>query len=109
MKTITDEMLGEVAGGYMSVSQWIDYLSTQVMPVLNGLMTGASENDRTLLGTIYGTLQGTAIPGAGVVDTVTNLWTTYNTVYRPSLQSSKIQVTLDQTLYGAKQYVDSHR
>lgn len=109
MNTLTDEMLGEVTGGFLSVSQWVNYLSTQVMPVLNGLMNGASGNDRAILNTIYGTLQGTAIPGASVASPVINLWATYNTVYRPSLQSSTIQATLDQVLYSAKQYIDTHQ
>lgn len=108
MKPISDEMLNEVSGGYLSVSQWVNYLSTQVMPVLNGLMGGASANDRSILNSIYGTLQGTCIPNATVVNTVLSLWTTYNTVYRPSLQSSKIQVTLDQVLYSANQYIETH-
>lgn len=109
MKAITDDMLGEVTGGFLSVSKWVTYMSTQVMPVLNGLMVSASGNDRTILNTIYGTLQSTAIPGASVAGTVVNLWSTYNSTYRPSLQSSKIQVTLDQTLYSAKQYIDANR
>lgn len=109
MKPITDEMLDDVTGGFLSVSQWVTYLSTQVMPVINGLMSGASGNDRTILNSIYGTLQGTQIPGASVADPVINLWATYNSVYRPSLQSSTIQMTLDQTLYGAKQYIETHR
>lgn len=104
MVTVTDEQNDGAA-----ISQWTDYLSTQVMPILNGLMCGASENDETILHTIYGTLQGTAIPGVDVAETVMNLWLTYNTVYRPSLQSTRIPVTTDQTLYRAKQYVESHR
>lgn len=108
MKAITDDMLGEVTGGYLHVTQWGQFLSNQVMPVLNGLMGGASGNDRTILNTIYGTLQGTMVPGAAVASTVYNLWANYNAVYRPTLQSNKIQVTLDQTLYSARQYIETN-
>lgn len=89
-------------------SQWGSFLSTQVMPILSGLMRGASENDVSILRTVYEILQDTAIPGADVANTVANLWVTYNTVYRPLLQSSKIPVTTDQALYSAKQYTERH-
>lgn len=109
MITVTDKELGAVTGGDAAAQQWANYLSTQVSPVLNGLMRGSSENDRSILNKVYEALQATVVSGTGAADAVINLWTTYNMVYRPSLQSSKTQVTLDQTLYGAKRYVDSHQ
>lgn len=109
MDTATFEELSTVTGGSPAVPQWNNYLFTQVMPVLNGLICGASAHDKNILNSIYTVLQGTAAPSAMVADTVTKLWTTYNTDYCSALQSGKIQLTLDQTLYGAKQYIDNHR
>lgn len=106
---INDEELDNVAGGFLYVSQWVDYLSTQVMPVLYGLMNGASTNDRAILENICGTLRSTTIPGAEIANPIINLWANYNSYYRPTLQSNTIQVTLDQKLYSTKQYVETHR
>lgn len=104
---LSDSETAGVSGGTSVSIQWGDYLSIQVMPILNGLMVSASESDKAVLLSIYGILQSTKALGADIPDTVTNLWMTYNAVYRPSLQSSKIRTTLDQTLYSARQYIAS--
>lgn len=105
---ITEDAAGTVSGGAQMDSQWENYLSVQVMPILSGLMNGASENDRAILRTIYQVLQDTIARHTNMADTIGELWANYNFVYRPVLQSSKIQMTLDQKLYSAKQFADSH-
>lgn len=108
-KVLSDEEVAGAAGGFLEKTQWEDYLSTQVMPILWGLISGASESDKSILNTICKTLQDTTNRGGNVSDAITNLWVTYNTVSRPSLQSSKIRATLDQKLYSARRYAEDHR
>lgn len=104
---ITESVAGSITGGVQTGNRWGNYLSVQVMPILIGLMNGASEGDRAVLYAIRSTLKDTENQGANVAETVDNLWMTYNFTYRPALQSSKIQMTLDQKLYSAKQFADS--
>lgn len=109
MISVPDDSSDLSAGGVLVKAQWGSFLSTQVMPVLSGLMCGASENDAYILRKICATLRGTAIQGTDIAATVANLWMTYNMVYRPSLQSSKIPITADQALYSAKQYAERYK
>lgn len=107
-KNITDEELCGVVGGYAEVNAWVNYLSTQIMPVIYGLANGASSKDRTILENICGTLRRTAAQGAAIEETVTGLVTVYNASYRTEIESSKIQATLDQVLHNVNQYTQMH-
>lgn len=104
---ITEDAAGNVSGGAQAANRWDSYLSVQVMPILSGLMNGASESDRAVLRKIYQVLQDTTARRTDPADMVEELWANYNFFYRPALQSSKIQMTLDQKLYSAKQVADS--
>lgn len=105
---VSDEMLENVAGGYLQVSKWRDFSSTQVMPVLNGLMRSASENDKVIINQVCGILQATTIPGADVAQPVKSLWINYNNSLRPRLQSENVKTAMDQALYSAKMYIDQN-
>lgn len=107
-EAVADELLDNVAGGYLQVSKWREYVSVQVAPVLNGLMVNASENDKSIISAVLSIVQSTMIPGAEVAAPIRNLWTRYNTVYRPSLQGETVKKTMDQALYSAKMYIDQN-
>lgn len=107
--SLTDDELESASGGYLQASKWREYASTQIFPVLNGLASSASANDKEIVSAVCASLQGTMIPGAAVAAPVYNLWTRYNSIYRPRLQSETVKRTMDQTLYKAKQYVDQNK
>lgn len=105
---VDDEALETVSGGYLHVSKWRDYVATQIMPILNGLMSSASPSDQSIISIACNALQNTLIPNAEVAQPVRTLWSSYNNTYRVQLQSDTIKRTLDQTLYNAKLYIDQN-
>lgn len=105
---MTDESMAKVAGGYFQVSAWREFVSTQVTPVLNGLCSTASNNDRAIINQVMSILQGTMIPNAEIAGPVQNLWINYNNSFRPRLEGDNVKVAMDQALYSAKRYIEQH-
>lgn len=108
IKAVADEELGGVAGGYLQVSKWRDFATTSVFWPMNNAVINASDNDRQIVSTINNVLQGTMVPGADVAAPVYRIWSEYNSIYRPRLQSETVKATLDQALYAAVQYINQN-
>lgn len=105
---VDDEILGNVSGGFLQVSKWRDYVSSQIIPALNGLMSNASSADQSVIRIACTTLQSTMILNADVAEPVRMLWSNYNTIYRSQLQSDTVRATMDNMLYSAKLYIDQN-
>lgn len=108
MQKINDEDLGNVAGGYLSVSEWIRYANANIMPALRGLQGRALGSDAGIISQAMSTIMGTFIPGASVAGPILNLWDSYSSTYRRQMNDVGLSNELGVILSNAKSYISSH-
>lgn len=105
---LNDDALDQVTGGYLEVSKWRNYVAETVAPAIFALSSAASDNDKTIINTVYGVFQGTAIPGAAISSTIQNLWNDFTLTYRDRLESQDVKTKLGQIISDAKDYLKQH-
>ena len=106
--SLNDDALTAVAGGYLQVSQWVQFLSYEIIGPLNNLAASASGSDRTAVLNYLATLQSTCVPGASVAGPVQAMWSSYNSSGRAAIQDSHVRDTLDDLLGRANNYIVMH-
>lgn len=99
----TDDAFG---GGVPDRSDWAQYMRGQIIPVLNGLAISAGDDDRLVIDSIRSSLCATMGAGMEPAQQVRNLWSSYFEWNLAHLSSDRIRLTLEHTLYVAKQFFD---
>lgn len=107
--SLNDDALTAISGGYLQVSQWIQFLSLEIIGPLNNLADSASGSDQIAVRNCVSTLQATCVPGASVAEPVQAMWHSYNSSVRATIQDPNVRYTLDNLLGKAYKYIATHR
>lgn len=103
-QTLEDDTLANATGGYLQVSQWRSYASTNLIPQITAYLSGADNVDRAILNRVYSVIQGTMIPGASVVGAIQQMSSDYY-MSRSSIHSDAIRHSLDNVVNLASSYL----
>ena len=103
-QAIEDSTLEQVSGGYLQVSQWRSYVSTDLIPLITAQLATADTVDNTILNQVYSALQGTMIPGASVAGAIEQLSSDYY-LSRSSIHSDAVRQALDSVVSLASNYM----
>lgn len=103
-----EELAGVTGGAYLSVSDWRQYLSQNIISPLNTLSYSASDSDKQQIEACITVLRNTCLPGAAVAAPVTSLWFEYQSTIRSTIQDSNVRTQLDSLLGSAYQYIIDH-
>lgn len=101
---IEDSELEKAVGGYLQVSEWRSYASTDLIPLITAQLTGADNVDKAILNKVYSAIQGTMIPGASVVGAMEELYADYY-VNCTNIHSDSVRQALDTVLERISTYL----
>ena len=104
---VEDCDLARTVGGYLQVSQWRSYASTDLIPLITAQLTGADNVDKAILNRVYSAIQGTMIPGASVVSAIEQLYSDYY-ANRGNIHSDAVRQALDTVVDRASNYLSTH-
>ena len=104
---VEDSDLARTVGGYLQVSQWRSYASTDLIPLITAQLTGADNVDKAILNRVYSAIQGTMIPGASVVSAIEQLHSDYY-ANRGNIHSDTVRQALDTVVDRASNYLSTH-
>lgn len=102
-----DSDLEKAVGGYLQVSQWRSYASTDLIPLITAQLSGADNVDKAILNRVYSAIQGTMIPGASVVSAIDQLYSDYY-ANRGNIHSDAVRQALDTVVDRANNYLSTH-
>lgn len=103
-----DNDLEQVVGGYLQVSRWRDYATTDLLPLIIVQQGSADNNDKAILDKVYSAIQSTMVPGASVVDPMDQLYADYYYVNRTNIRSDSVRQTLDTVLTRISNYLSAN-
>lgn len=106
-QNLDDSTLEGAVGGYLQVSQWRSYVSTDLIPLITAQLSGADNVDRAILNRVYSAIQGTMIPGASVVGAIEQLSSDYY-MSRSGIHSDAVRQALDSVVSLASSYLADH-
>lgn len=101
---LEDGALEQATGGYLQVSQWRNYVSANIVPLLTAQLAVADNIDRAILNRVYSTFQGTMVPGASVVGAIQQMTSDYY-MSRSNIHSDAVRQTLDSVVSMAGSYL----
>ena len=99
-----DSDLEGAVGGYLQVSQWRSYASTNLVPLITAQLGSADNVDKAILNRVYSAIQGTMIPGASVAGAISQLSGDYY-ANRGNIHSDAVRQALDTVVNLASSYL----
>lgn len=99
-----DSALEGAVGGYLQVSQWRSYASTNLIPLITAQLNTADNVDKAILNRVYSAIQGTMIPGASVAGAISQLSGDYY-ANRGNIHSDSVRQALDTVVNLASNYL----
>lgn len=104
---MNDVALEHAVGGYLQVSQWRNYVSMNLIPLITAQLTTADNVDSAILNRVYSAIQGTMIPGASVSSAIEQLSSDYY-LNRANIHSDAVRQALDDVISLATSYLDTN-
>ena len=101
---LEDGDLEKAVGGYLQVSQWRSYASTDLIPLITAQLSSANNIDKAILNKVYSAIQGTMIPGASVVGAMEELCSEYYTNCA-NIRSDSVRQALDTVVSRIQNYM----
>lgn len=101
---VEDSELEQAVGGYLRVSQWRGYASTDLIPLITAQLSGANNVDKAILNKVYSAIQGTMIPGASVAGAMEELCGEYY-ANRANIRSDSVRQALDTVVSRIQNYM----
>lgn len=101
---IEDSELEKAVGGYLQVSQWRSYASTDLIPLITAQLSTADNIDKAILNKVYSAIQGTMIPGASVAGAMETLDADYS-ANCANIHSDSVRQALDTVLSRIRNYL----
>lgn len=102
-----DSDLEQAVGGYLQVSQWRNYASTDLIPLITAQLGSADNVDKAILNKVYSAIQGTMVPGASVVGAMEALYADYY-VNCTNIHSDSVRQALDTVLTRIRNYLSTN-
>ena len=99
-----DSDLEGAVGGYLQVSRWRSYASTNLVPLITAQLGSADNVDKAILNRVYSAIQGTMIPGASVAGAISQLSGDYY-ANRGNIHSDAVRQALDTVVNLASSYL----
>ena len=105
---LNEDVMEQVTGGYLQVSQWRNYVGQSILPPLLAQYGAADASDQQVIDRVHGVIQSTMIPGAEVCSAIYGLRAEYQSSLRANVHSSAVRQTLDDAINLACDYLDTH-